>query len=215
MHGGSIPGFKSHLAFVPALGIGMFLSSNSDDYRSFYDTFPFIMDIILENTPHKNATKSCQSVSIVREKEVLPHPGKQPLTKDIVVYVGLYGENAYGDIKVDFDNGNLTLKYGRVDGVYLLSHIGNDMFLGMGSELATQVNGPILASFLEHKNNKYQKLKLGELIFQRDLPTPDFTKLPIDAPQPCPPIDKTPSSSGFMLKGKILSIVILLVFCLA
>ena len=196
-----MPGFRTLLSIVPALNIGLFISSNSRQYGSFEYIMGYIIDIMSDKEPKTNLEKTCEVMKNITSS-VSPHviPPKQDLTHKHEAYVGTYGNDAYGDLKIETVNQSLTMKYGNVTGVHILRHIGNNAFIGIGSTVAIRVNGPVPVQFSELNNQKMTKFTLAYSIeFIRDHKAPDLSTPPSDAPKSNVPMqcEENPTNGSF------------------
>ncbi|XP_050400285.1 protein flp [Patella vulgata] len=120
-HSGTTWGFASLLTLIPDENLGIFTSMSGTDigYFTRLTLHNFLADIFLGETPWLNSTTICSfprpwhnNVQSRRTKRAITMPISPFLVTNLVIYAGVYRNEAYGNIDVVITNNRLRAIYG-------------------------------------------------------------------------------------------------------
>ena len=134
MHGGSIDGFRAHLTLVPEAGLGIGLLSNLEGGLANVSLSNSIVDLVL-GAPARDWSSYYLKLFEDGEREGRAHakelrdrrgPDHEP-PRPLKAYAGAYEDAAYGDCRIELEDGKLFWKWQKVR--CPLEHYQADVFL--------------------------------------------------------------------------------------
>jgi CubicO group peptidase (beta-lactamase class C family) len=134
MHGGSIDGFRAHLTLVPEAGLGIGLLNNLDGGLANLALSNSLIDRFL-GLPAKDWSSYYLELHEDGERQEQAHakalrdkrgPDKGP-PRPLSAYAGAYDDAAYGDCRIEVDDGRLVWNWAKVR--CPLEHYEGDVFL--------------------------------------------------------------------------------------
>jgi CubicO group peptidase (beta-lactamase class C family) len=169
-HGGSIDGMRSQVALVPEEKLGMVILSNRGNQFLPESLIYRICDSYLTESPKDWSTdfrKAQKEIDALRKlnemKDMLVRAKDTKPSLPLEKYAGTYTSELYGDVKVVFDDGKLTLRYGE-GYIGALEHWHYDTFR------ATWKNPrepKVLVSFVLNSRGGVGELRWGDVTAKR------------------------------------------------
>ncbi|BFZ22504.1 hypothetical protein BsWGS_25543 [Bradybaena similaris] len=137
-HTGSTPGYASMLTLVPSEGVGVFIAMNGDDDGVYYrmSLQNYILDFLLSLEPWLNTSTVCSFPQPWHPRNAEQTPvyavGLKP-SRSWMDYAGVYGNEGYGDVIVEFNTtlDGLTARFG-FGSWQLHAQTTPDLFYGKG-----------------------------------------------------------------------------------
>ena len=136
-HGGALNGFRTQVALLPERHAGVVVMTNMGRGFGIIALRNSILDALLQATP----SRDWNTVYLGVEKRADENEGKAKKERetkrvadtkpshDLMSYTGTYHNDAYGDAKVDFEEGALVLRWSRM--TVQLTHYHFDTFLAI------------------------------------------------------------------------------------
>jgi CubicO group peptidase (beta-lactamase class C family) len=134
MHGGAIDGFRAHLTLVPEARLGIALLSNLDGGLANVSLSNSVVDLFLGapakdwSTYYLKLVEESEREEEARAKALRDKRSSNGPPRPLKAYVGDYHDNAYGDCRIELENGKLIWHWAKVRAA--LEHYQGDVFFG-------------------------------------------------------------------------------------